>query len=194
MLAGGSLWVLPLLRPTPYDPIKDFAPISLLEVSVNVVSVHPSVSATSIGELIALAKGKPGELNYATSGIGSTPHLATELFKSMTGVNMVHVPYKGSGPALTALLGAQVQVYFVSAPAAAPHLKAGRLRGLAVTSPAAVRFSAGLAHGCGHRAGVRSSGHQRFVGAGQDTHGDDPKAERARRALPAQPRSQRSVS
>ena len=97
VLAGGPLWVLPLLRPTPYDPVKDFSPISLLEVSVNVVCVHPSVPANSVKELIALAKAKPGELNYASSGMGTTPHLATELFKSMAGVNMLHVPYKGGG-------------------------------------------------------------------------------------------------
>jgi tripartite-type tricarboxylate transporter receptor subunit TctC len=117
----------------PYDPIKDFAPISLIASAPLLVVVHPSLPVTSVKQLIALAKAKPGQLNYASNGVGSSTHLATELFKMMTKTDLVHVPYKGLGPATTDLLSGQVQIMFSSAVAMMPHAKAGRLRAIAMT-------------------------------------------------------------
>ena len=118
----------------PFDPIKDFAPVTLVATVPNVLVVNPEVPVHSVAELIALAKEKPGELNFASSGNGSSIHLSGELFKSMTGVDMVHVPYKGSGPAVVDLLGGQVEMMFDNLPSSAPHIKAGTLRPLGVTS------------------------------------------------------------
>jgi tripartite-type tricarboxylate transporter receptor subunit TctC len=136
LLAVGSvLWLTPLLQDSVgYDPVKDFAPISVTGRSVNIIVVHPSVAANTVKELIALARSKPGQLNYATGATGASNHLAGELFKSMAGVDLVRIPYKGSGPAVNDLLGGQVQVMFPTTSAALPHVKAGRLRALAVTS------------------------------------------------------------
>lgn len=136
LLAIGSvLWLTPLLQDNVgYDPVKDFSPISVTGLSVNVLVVHPSVAANSVKELIALAKAKPGQLNYATGGTGSSNHLAAELFKSMAGINLVRIPYKGSGPAVNDLVSGQVQIMFPTTAAGLPHVKSGRLRALAVTS------------------------------------------------------------
>jgi tripartite-type tricarboxylate transporter receptor subunit TctC len=123
-----------LYKKMPYDTVKDFAPISLVASVPNILVVHPSVPAKSVKELIALAKAKPGTLAFASSGNGSSIHLSGELFKSMAEVDMFHVPYKGSGPALTDLVGGQVQLMFDNMPSSFPHVKAGRLRALAVTS------------------------------------------------------------
>ena len=117
-----------------YDLIRDFAPITLLASTPNILVVHPSVAAKSVQELIALAKAKPGQLNYASSGSGSSAHLAAELFKSMAGVNLTHVPYKGGGPAVTSLVGGETVVGFATAPSVIQQVKSGRLRGLAVTT------------------------------------------------------------
>ena len=117
-----------------YDLIQDFAPITLLASTPNILVVHPSVAAKSVQELIALAKAKPGQLNYASSGSGSSAHLAAELFKNLAGVNFTHVPYKGGGPAVTSLVGGETVVGFATAPSVLPQIKAGRLRGLAVTT------------------------------------------------------------
>ncbi len=117
-----------------YDPIKDFVPVTLVVSSPQLLAVHPSVAAKSVKELIALAKGKPGQLNYGSAGVGTSPHLTFELFKSMAGVDVVHVPYKGTGPAITELIGGQVQMMITGVVALMPHVKAGKLRGLAVTS------------------------------------------------------------
>lgn len=117
----------------PYDPLRDFAPITLITTSENVVVVHPSVPVRSVKELIAYAKANPGKLNYGSSGSGTTSHLGGAMFASMAGVDITHVPYKGSGPMLTDLLGGQLQLAFSSVPTALPHIKAGRLRPLAVT-------------------------------------------------------------
>ena len=125
----------------PFDPVKDFAPVILTATTANILVVHPSVPANSVQELIALAKAQPGKLNYASGGSGTTSHLAAELFKTMAGVEMVHVPYKGGGAAYTDLISGQVQLYFVGIPGTLQYLKAGRLRALGVTtlrrSPAA---------------------------------------------------------
>jgi tripartite-type tricarboxylate transporter receptor subunit TctC len=118
----------------PFDHVKDFAPITLVAAVPNILVVNPSVPATSVKELIALAKAKPGKLNFASSGNGTSIHLSGELFKTMTGVDMTHVPYKGSAPALTDLMGGQVNVMFDNMPSAFPHVKSGKLRALAVTS------------------------------------------------------------
>ncbi|HLQ01108.1 MAG TPA: tripartite tricarboxylate transporter substrate binding protein [Burkholderiales bacterium] len=120
----------------PYDPIKDFAPVALLASAPLILVVHPSVPAGSIGEFITLTRSKPGRLNYASNGNGSSSHLAAVMFCAMAGVDMVHVPYKGLSPALSDLLSGQVQVMFSSVVAILPHIRAGKLRGLAVTGSA----------------------------------------------------------
>lgn len=117
-----------------FDPVKDFTPVSLVVSSPQLLAVHPSVAAKSVKELIALAKAKPGQLNYASAGTGTSPHLTFELFKSMAGIDVVHVPYKGTGPAITDLIGGQVQMMITGVVALMPHIKSGKLRGLGVTS------------------------------------------------------------
>lgn len=117
-----------------YNLVKDFAPITLLASTPNIVVVHPSVAAKSLKELIALARAQPDKLNYASSGSGSSAHLAAELFNSMAGVKMNHVPYKGGGPAVIALVGGQCEVGFATTPSVIQHVKSGKMRGLAVTS------------------------------------------------------------
>lgn len=133
--SSGNLAVAPALyAKLPYDPVKDFQPITQTTAGPQIVVVHPSVAAKSVQELIALARAKPGSLNYASGGAGTTTQLGPELFKSMAGVDIVHVPYKGTGQALSDLMGGQVQMMMSSLLPAMPHVKAGRLRGLAVTS------------------------------------------------------------
>ncbi len=123
-----------LYRSLGYDPVKDFAPVALVAIQPNILVVNPNVPAGSVKELIALAKAKPGELNYASSGSGAAAHLAGELFKAMTGVDMVHVPYKGAQPALTDVIAGQAQLMFATSASVIPYIKAGRLRALAVTT------------------------------------------------------------
>ena len=118
----------------PYDPVKDFEAISQVAVVPNVVVVHPSVPAATLQELVALAKKEPGKLNYASLGNGTAAHLTMEMFKSVAGINITHIPYKGSSPAVADLLGGQVQTMIDGLPSALPHVKAGKLRALAVTS------------------------------------------------------------
>src|SRR6478752_10405996 len=117
-----------------YDPVKDFAPVALVAIQPNILVVHPSVPAHSVKELIAYARANPGKLNYASSGAGAAAHLAGELFKAMTGVEMVHVPYKGAQPALTDVIAGQCQLMFATSASVIPYIKAGRLRALAVTT------------------------------------------------------------
>ena len=123
-----------LYRKLPYDPVKDFAPVALVAVQPNILVVHPDVKANSVMQLVALAKQSPGKLNYASSGAGAAAHLAGELFKTMAGVDIVHVPYKGAQPALTDLIAGQVQLMFATSASVIPYMKAGRLRALAVTT------------------------------------------------------------
>ena len=118
----------------PYDHVRDFAPVILVAGVPNVLVVNPSVPANNVQELIAYIKANPGKVNFASSGSGTSIHLAGELFKTMTGLSMTHVPYKGSAPAVTDLLGGQVQLMFDNLPSALPHIRAGKLRALAVTS------------------------------------------------------------
>ena len=131
-----GLWRGPLLQKMPFDPVKDFAPISVISRAPNILVVHPSLPVTSVKELIALAKAKPGELNYGAGAIGASTHLSSELFNLMAGVKITHVPYKSSGLAVNALLGNQIQVMFGSSSGVTPHIKAGRLRALAVSTAA----------------------------------------------------------
>ena len=136
LLAIGSvLWLTPFLQDqVAYDPVKDFSPVSFTARSVNLLVVHPSVPATSVKQLVALAKSRPGQLNYATGATGASNHLAAELFKSMARVELVRIPYKGSGPAMNDLVSGQVQMMFPTTAAGLPHVKSGRLRALGVTS------------------------------------------------------------
>jgi len=132
----GTLAIDPTLYPNVgYDPRKDFAPIGLIATSALVVLVHPSVPAKTIPELIALAKKEPGKLAFASAGVGSGIHLGAELFASMSGIKLTHIPYKGSAPALTDLLGGHVQIYFSSLPPAIGLVQDGKVRALAVTGP-----------------------------------------------------------
>ena len=117
----------------PFDTQRDFAPVMLIADAPNILVLHPSVRATSLPELIQLLKQKPGELNYASSGTGTSTHLCGELFKAMAGVELQHVPYKGGGPAVADLLGGQVQLMFATLPTVLEHVRAGRLRAIGVT-------------------------------------------------------------
>jgi tripartite-type tricarboxylate transporter receptor subunit TctC len=123
------------------DVTRDFVPIIQAGATPNMLVVHPSLPAHNVAELIALAKAKPGQLSYASSGSGSSNHLSMEMFKSMTGTNLIHVPYKGSAPAMTDLIAGQVAAYFDNAPNALPHVRAGKLRALAVTTAARSSFA-----------------------------------------------------
>jgi tripartite-type tricarboxylate transporter receptor subunit TctC len=133
---NGFLTVTPSLTRLPYDAINDFAPIGLVATSQFVLVLHPSVPARSVKELIALAKSKPGRLNFGSTGTGTVGHVAGELLNSMAGVNIVHVPYKGSGPMAVDLLAGQIDLGFPGVSALVPHIKAGRVRALAVTGSA----------------------------------------------------------
>ena len=130
--------MLPGLAKSNFDPINDFAPISLIALGYQVLVVQASFPAKTVPELIALAKAKPGYYNYATGGNGSPLHLAAELYKQATGVDVVHVPYKGSAPAATALLSGDVQMLFGGVVSTLPHVRSGKLRALAVTSPSRI--------------------------------------------------------
>jgi tripartite-type tricarboxylate transporter receptor subunit TctC len=134
MVGSNSFWIGPLMQKMSYDPVKDFSPVSLTQISPNILVVHPTLPAKSVKELIALAKAKPGALNVASGSTGAVSHLAAELFKSMAGVDIVTVPFKGAGPALLGVLSGQVQLMFATSGSAAPHLAAGKLRALAVTT------------------------------------------------------------
>jgi tripartite-type tricarboxylate transporter receptor subunit TctC len=123
-----------LYKKLPYDPVKDFAPVALVAVQPNILVVHPDVPAKSVSELIEVLKKSPGKLNYASSGAGAAAHLAGELFKTMAGVDIVHVPYKGAQPALNDVIAGQVQLMFATSASVIPFIKAGRLRALAVTT------------------------------------------------------------
>ena len=134
LINAGTLWLAPLLQATPYDPIRDFAPISIMTRVPSVLVVHPSLPTKSVKELIALAKARPGELNYSTSASASPSRLAGEALKGMTGIDIVDVPYKSGGSAINALMSGEVQLYFGAAGTVAPHIRSGRMRALAVAS------------------------------------------------------------
>ena len=135
LMAGASNAInMSLFRKLPYDTLRDFEPIVLCVQGANVLVVHPSVPARNLKELIALAKAQPGKLNFASSGLGSSNHMAGELLKVMAGINIVHVPYKGNAPAITDLLGGHVEMNFSGVPALVPHIQSGRVRAIAIGS------------------------------------------------------------
>ena len=134
LVSGGTFITGPLIEKLPYDALRDFAPISLTHRQTNVLVVHPSLPVKSVKELIALAKAKPGQLNYASSGTGSASHLSGELFKVMTGTRIVRINFKGLGAAVTSVLSGEVQLMYANPAAIAPYLRAGRVRPLAITS------------------------------------------------------------
>ena len=142
ILLGGAANTINVaaLAKMPFDLQRDLAPIVLCVKGANVLSIHPSLPAKNLKELIALAKAKPGQLNYGTSGIASSNHMAAELFVSMAGIKLNHVPYKGNAPALTDLIGGHVEMIFSGVPALIPHIKSGRIRSVAIGSPK--RFAA----------------------------------------------------
>ena len=127
--------IAPNLFKTPYDPVADFQPITYVGYVPNILAVYPAVPAKNIGELIALAKAQPGKLSYASSGVGSTQHLAGELFQILTGTKLIHIPYKGSGQAITDLLSGQVAMNFDTMPPVLPHVQAGKLKAFAISTP-----------------------------------------------------------
>jgi tripartite-type tricarboxylate transporter receptor subunit TctC len=131
---GNTVWLLPFLRDNvPYDPVKDFSPVSLVAAAPNILVAHPSLPVKDVAGLVALAKSKPGDLNYGTSGTGNSPHLATELFKSMTGVQIIRINYKGAGRVANAMIAGEVHLAFSGIGSAMPHVRTGRLKALAVT-------------------------------------------------------------
>jgi tripartite-type tricarboxylate transporter receptor subunit TctC len=135
MVNGANFVTTPsLYSKVTYDPVRDFEPVSLLALAPNVLVVHPSLPAKTVKELVALARVRPGEVNYAGSGSGSTPHLAAELFNTLAKVTMVHVPYRGTGPAIVGLMSGEASVMFMPTTNAVPLVRSGRLRALAVTS------------------------------------------------------------
>jgi tripartite-type tricarboxylate transporter receptor subunit TctC len=144
LLAASILWIGPLLEKTPYDPVRDFAPLSLLVRTPTVLTLHPSMPANSVQDLIAMANAKPGALNYASAGNGGIIQLSAELFKAMAGVNITAIPYKGGGPALNAVISGEVQVIFATAGAVLPLMKSGRIKTLAITSAAPSTLFPGL--------------------------------------------------
>ena len=132
--SASEIVMLPVVARIPFDPMRDFAPVAMVSDIALVLAVHPSLAAQSVQELIALAKSKPGAINYGSAGIGATSHLAMAMFNAMTGTQMVHVPYKGSVPATADLVAGHLQVGTPTLPAALPYVKSGQLRVLAVTS------------------------------------------------------------
>jgi tripartite-type tricarboxylate transporter receptor subunit TctC len=128
--------IIPNLMPTPYDPIRDFTPVGTIGRGELLLVVHPSVSANTLQELIALAKARPGQLNYASASTGGPLHLAGELFNMLGGVRTQHIPYKGGGPAMLDLLGGHVQMMFSPPPEALPNVRSGKLKPIAISGPA----------------------------------------------------------
>jgi len=138
---NGPIAISPHLYKTlGYDPLKDLAPVTLFAMVPYVVLVNASVKANTLSELVALAKSRPGQINYASPGNGSTPHLCMEMLKSLTGIDLVHIPYKGGAPATLDVLTGQAQVFCPGLPPVLPHIKSGKLRALAVTMPQRTQF------------------------------------------------------
>jgi tripartite-type tricarboxylate transporter receptor subunit TctC len=163
LAVAGSFTINPSVRRNlPFDPVRDFAPVTLLAALPHILVVHPSVPARSVKELIALLKARPGEINYASSGIATSTHMAAELFKHMTGTNMVNVPYKGGAPAMVAMITGECQVNFATISTALPQIRSGKMRALAVTT--AKRSSAATEYPTLAEAGVRGYSHSSWVG------------------------------
>jgi tripartite-type tricarboxylate transporter receptor subunit TctC len=144
LVSGNTFWILPLLQTVPYDPLRDYSPITITTSSPAVIAVNAALPASSVKELIALANAKPGALNYASGVMGSTTHLASELFKSMAGVDIVRVSYKGAGSAAMAVVAGEVQMMIVPLSTATPFIKSGRLKALAVASAQPSALAPGL--------------------------------------------------
>jgi len=144
LVTGSAHWIGPLLEKVTYDPIRDFATITLLDRAPSVLVVHPSMPLKSVKQLIALAKAKPGEMNFSVGGPGTSGHLGAILFNHMAGVNIVNVPYKGTAPALMAVMSGEVHAMFGSAGSVAPHMAGGRLRALAVGSAQPSKLAPGV--------------------------------------------------
>jgi tripartite-type tricarboxylate transporter receptor subunit TctC len=163
LAVAASFTINPSLhRDLPFDPIRDFVPITRFAALPHILVVHPTLPVKSVKELIVLAKAKPGELNYASSGVATSTHLATELFKYLTGTDMVQVPYKGGAPGMVGLLSGQVQLYFATISTALPHVKNGKVRALAVTT--AKRSVVAPEYPTVAEAGVRGYEHASWVG------------------------------
>jgi tripartite-type tricarboxylate transporter receptor subunit TctC len=135
IVSASSLVINPTMEKVPYDVARDFAPVTLVTTVPEMLVVASNVAAKDMGELVALAKGQPGKLNFASAGVGGLPHLAGELFKLTAGIDIVHVPYRGAAPAINDLLGQQVQMAFLDLPVILPHIKAGTLRPIALGAP-----------------------------------------------------------
>lgn len=145
ILVGSTLWMLPLIQKNvPFDPVRDFAPVTLATRAPMILVANPTLPVTSVNDLIEFAKARPGELSYGSAGVGSTNHLAPELFKLMARVNILHVPYKGVSLALNDLISGRLQVMFPAASSAMPHVKSGRLRALAVSTIVPSQLAPGL--------------------------------------------------
>jgi tripartite-type tricarboxylate transporter receptor subunit TctC len=144
LVTGSAHWLGPLLEKVSYDPIGDFAAISLLDRSPTILVVHPSLPVKSVKQMIAFAKARPGGLNVAVGGVGTSNYIAAILFNHLAGVNLVRVPYKGTGPAMTAVMSGEVEAIFATPSGAAPHMKSGRLRGLATGSARPSALARGL--------------------------------------------------
>ncbi len=144
LLYSSALWILPLMKTVAWDPAKDFSPVILAAMAPNILVVHPSLPVASVKALAALARARPGELNYAFGATGSAMHLGAELFKAMMHVDIVRVPFKGTSPGLTALMAGQVQLMFPAAGGAMLHVKSGRLKALAVTSAHPTELAPGM--------------------------------------------------
>lgn len=135
LVDGASLWIGHLLvQKPPYDPLVDFVPVTIAVRAPNVIVVHPSLPVKSVRDIIALAKARPGELNYGSGGIGGASHLPAELFKSMAAVNIVNVNYKGTGPAISGLMAGEVHMMFANAAISSPHIRSGKVKAVAVAS------------------------------------------------------------
>ena len=144
IVGSNSLWIAPLLQKLPFDGVRDFAPITTTTEAPLVLVVNPSLPVASVKELIALAKAKPGALNYASGNTGASNHLAGEMFKSLAGINIVRIPYKGGGAAMNDVIGGQVQMTFLAGSVVGPQIKSGKLKGLAVTSVQPSALAPGL--------------------------------------------------
>jgi tripartite-type tricarboxylate transporter receptor subunit TctC len=144
LVTGSPAWLLPVLKPGVGWDAKDFAPVTLATTSPSLLVVHPSLPVANVRQLIALARARPGTLNFASGTVGATPYLAGEMFKHMAGINIVGIAYKGTGPAVTAVMTGEVHMMFPGAPAAMPLVKEGRLRALAVCSAEPSPFAPGV--------------------------------------------------
>ncbi len=135
VMVSNAHTITPFQRKLAYDPVTDFAPVTLAASTPNLLIVHPTLPVRNVKQLVALAKARPGQLTFGSSGTGTSPFLAMELLKSMTGTNIVHVPYKGSNPAVIDLMGGHIQLMFGAIPTVGPHVKSGKLRAIAISSP-----------------------------------------------------------